>query len=60
MLVETFIFLMSSFIIIKACGGDGSSYVKCGFCSDYYVRGFSGSHACFLRKSDSLFGDGRK
>ena len=43
----------------EACGG-GSSYVKCGFCSDYYVRGFSGSHACFLRKSDSLFGDGRK
>ena len=41
----------------KAWGGGSSSYVKCSFCSDYYVRGFSRSHACSLRKSDSLFGD---
>ena len=25
----------------KSCGP--SRYVKCGFCSDYYIKGFSGS-----------------
>ena len=26
-----------------------SRYVKCGYCSDYYIRGFSGQHLCFLK-----------
>ena len=34
-----------------------SKYVKCGYCSDYYVKG---QHSCFLKKSDSLFGDSNK
>ena len=50
----------SDVVVCNKASGGGSSYVKCGLCSDYYVRGFSGSHACFLRKSNSLFGDGRK
>ena len=37
-----------------------SKYVKCGYCSDFYVKGFSGNHACFLRNSDSIFGDVKK
>ena len=34
-----------------------SKYVKCGYCSDFYLRGVSNSHNCFLRRSDSIFGD---
>ena len=37
-----------------------SKYVKCGYCSDFYVKGFSGNHTCFLRNSDSIFGDVKK
>ena len=29
-------------------------YVKCGFCSGFYLKG-SISHSCFLRESDSIF-----
>ena len=25
-----------------------SKYVKCGYCSDFYLRGVSNSHNCFL------------
>ena len=31
-----------------------SKYVKCGYCSDYYMRGFSGGNACYLKQSDSF------
>ena len=37
-----------------------SKYVKCGYCSDFYLRGMSNSHNCFLRRSDSIFGDEKK
>ena len=30
------------------------TYIKCGFCSDYYLKG-STTHNCFLKPSDSLF-----
>ena len=28
-----------------------SKYVKCGYCSDFYLRGMSNSPNCFLRRS---------
>ena len=31
-------------------------YLKCGFCSDFYLRG-SLSHSCFLKSTDSIFGN---
>ena len=31
-------------------------YVKCGFCSDFYIEG-SSSHSCFLKCSDFIFGN---
>ena len=31
-------------------------YVKCGFCSRFYLKG-SVSHSCFLKQSDSIFGN---
>ena len=37
-----------------------SKYVKCGYCSDFYLQGLSNSHNCFLRRSDSIFGDEKK
>ena len=37
-----------------------SKYVKCGYCSDFYLQGVSNSHNCFLRRSDSIFGDEKK
>ena len=37
-----------------------SKYTKCGYCSDFYLRGVSNSHNCFLRRSDSIFGNERK
>ena len=37
-----------------------SKYVKCSYCSDYYMRGFSGGHACYLKWSNSLLGDSSK
>ena len=37
-----------------------SKYVKCGYCSDFYLRGVSNSHNCFLQRSDSIFGDEKK
>ena len=26
-----------------------SKYVKCGYCSEFYIKGFSGNHYCFLK-----------
>ena len=37
--------------------GGVRKYVKCGYCSDFYFKGFTGSHHCFLKKTDSIFGD---
>ena len=37
-----------------------SKYIKCGYCSDFYIRDVSNSHNCFLRRSDSIFGDEKK
>ena len=37
-----------------------SKYVKCGYCSDFYLRGVSNSHNCLLRRSDSILGDEKK
>ena len=37
-----------------------SKYVKCGYCSDYFVKGFSNHHSCFLKRTDSLLGDANK
>ena len=37
-----------------------SKYVKCGYCSDFYIKGFSGNHSCFLKKIDSMFCDEKK
>ena len=34
--------------------------MKCGFCSDFYLRGCANSHSCFLELKDSLFGDASK
>ena len=31
-------------------------YVKCGFCSDFYLKG-SSLHSCYLKKGDSIFGN---
>ena len=31
-----------------------SKYVKCGYCSDFYLRGVSNAHNCFLQRSDSI------
>ena len=36
-----------------------SQYVKCGFCSDFYLKR-SSSHSCYLKKSDSIFGNARR
>ena len=38
-------------------GGANNLYVKCGYCSDFYLRGCANSHSCFLKSKDSLFGD---
>ena len=35
-------------------GTSQQKYVKCGFCSGFYLKG-SISHSCFLRESDSIF-----
>ena len=32
-----------------------SQYVKCGFCSDFYLRETQ-SHSCYLKRTDSIFG----
>ena len=32
-----------------------SQYVKCGFSSDFYLRGTQ-SHSCYLKRTDSIFG----
>ena len=33
-------------------------YVKCGYCSDYYLKGGGGEgHLCFLKQGDSIFGN---
>ena len=37
-----------------------SKYVKCGYCSDFYLRGMSNFHNCFLRRSDLIFGDEKR
>ena len=37
-----------------------SKYVKCGYCSDFYLRGMSNYHNCFLQRSDSIFGDEKR
>ena len=37
-----------------------SKYVKCGYCSDFYLRGMSNYQNCFLRRSDSIFGDEKR
>ena len=37
-----------------------SKYVKCGYCSDFYLQGVLNSHNCFLRRSDSILGDEKK
>ena len=37
-----------------------SRYVKCGYCSDFYIMDFPGNHVCFLRCTDSMFGDPTK
>ena len=37
-----------------------SKYVKCGYCSEFYIKGFSGNHYCFLKRTDSIFGDEKK
>ena len=29
-----------------------SKYIKCGYCSDFYLWGVSNSHNCFLQRSD--------
>ena len=34
-----------------------SKYVKCRYCSEFYVKRVSNNHDCFLRKTDSIFGD---
>ena len=31
-------------------------YVKCGFCSNFYLKGTL-SHSCFLKPTDSNFGN---
>ena len=31
-------------------------YVKCGYCSEYYLKGCQG-HSCFLAPIDSIFGN---
>ena len=36
--------------------GENDNYVKCGFCSGFYLRGTT-THSCFLRPSDSIFGN---
>ena len=36
--------------------GERGNYIKCGFCSDFYLR-CTVTHSCFLKKSDSIFGD---
>ena len=45
---------------VSSLSSGPSKYVKCGYCSDFYIRGVSNSHNCFLRRSDSIFGDERK
>ena len=37
-----------------------SKYIKCGYCSDFYIWGVSNSHNCFLRRSDSIFDDEKR
>ena len=36
--------------------GERGNYIKCGFCSDFYIRG-TVTHSCFFKKSDSIFGN---
>ena len=36
--------------------GERGNYVKCGFCSDFYLQGMV-AHSCFLKKGDSIFGN---
>ena len=33
-----------------------TQYVKCGFCTDFYLKG-SSLHSCYLKKSNSIFGN---
>ena len=42
---------------IYAKEGDRGTYVKCGFCSDFYLRGTLKYALMFLKKSDSIFGN---
>ena len=37
-----------------------SKFVKCGCCSEFYVRKVSNNQNCFLRKTDSILGDEKK
>ena len=37
-----------------------SKYVKCGYCSEFYLRKVSNNHNSFLRKTDSILGDEKK
>ena len=50
---EEEVFVGSSQIYAK---GERGNYIKCGFCSDFYLRG-TVTHSCFLKKSDSIFGN---
>ena len=45
---------------VSSLSSGPSKYVNCGYCSDFYIRGVSNSHNCFLRRSDSIFGDEKK
>ena len=48
------------FFLNNDVGGANNLYVKCGYCSDFYLRGCANSHSCFLKLNDSLFGDASK
>ena len=37
-----------------------SKYVKCRYCSEFYVKRVSNNHDCFLCKTDSIFGNEKK
>ena len=47
-------------VFSNSASKENSSYVKCGYCSEYYLKGCMGNHSCFLESSDSIFGNETK
>ena len=63
------ILVYASSVLILVINEGNSKINECFFqttchhhqdCSDFYLPGMSNSHNCFLRRSDSIFGDGKK